>query len=183
MLGNLRRGLGGVGHRVFSAKSSERIDALNVFGGQETYIAVIKMLSPSKNEFSDVGRMMMLLAFPRDDVMKLIVDASQFRHLRALISIPTLHSFSSQLPPYRPNTGNKTSDDTPEVPISHASSENSRSWRGHPCEARGASVRWHSAVNRTSHQTLSVSRLSNSIQYFDKACTEKEEGRLLWCWW
>ena len=182
MLGNLRRGLGGVGHRVFSAKSSERIDALNVSEGQETYVAVIEMLLPSKNEFSDVGRMMMLPAIPRDDVMKLVVDASQFRHLRALISIPTLHSLSFQLSPYRPNIGNKTSEDTPEVPISHASSENPRSRRGHPCEARGASVRWHSAVNRPSHQTLSVSRLSNSIQCFYKTCTEEEEGRLLWCW-
>ena len=113
MLGNLRRGLGGVGHRVFSANSSERIDASNVSGGQGTYIAVTKMLFRSKNAFSDVGRMMMLPAIPRDDVMKLVVDASQFRHLRALISTPARHSLSSHLPPHRPDIGCQTSQCLP----------------------------------------------------------------------
>jgi len=35
-----------------------------------------------------VGGMAMLPVVPRDDVMKLTIYASQFRHLRALISIP-----------------------------------------------------------------------------------------------
>jgi hypothetical protein len=74
-----------------------------------------------------VGGMTMLPVVPRDDVTELMIYASQFRHLGALISIHARHSFSSQLPPYRPKIGCKTSQCLPEVSIPHASTENSRS--------------------------------------------------------
>ena len=43
-------------------------------------------------EILDVGGMPMLPVVPRDDVIELTIYASQFRHLRALISIPARHS-------------------------------------------------------------------------------------------
>ena len=132
-------------------------------------------------EILDVGGMTILPVVTRDDVMELTIYASRFRHLRALISVPARHSLSSQLPPHRPDIGCQTSQCLPEVSIPHASTENSRSWRGHPSEARGASLWWHSTVNRTPHQALPLSRLSNSIQCLNKTRKEEEEGRLLRC--